>query len=543
MFGEPATDIFEEEGWGEVVSPDLARLEEIFADIDGIEVETNLYDQEIRSEPLDLNILVQDVYRESDSGEIVLLLSRQRTPDQSFTDSGISKKCQSLLARREIEESQQGLEIPKDMWDSLPTAFVFAGENDDYDLAVLEQTIRDTSHCRPRDGLYKALYGVRNGGAKYLVVSGEPHNDIRASYPEVRACIQKYMSRALAERRMDSSVPPRSTIHTVTIFEQNFSYDPNFESTFDERDRETLKEEIQEKGFEAMAWYAPYHFYDEETWGIYFDSAKLDQFAWVIFEGLRADKYKSKINPMELAGHMAFGSVYAHEMFHAKVEAILSWLEITSSAARFLKYKKNVYDKMFLTEGCLEEALANWSSFQWVETYASQNSLENVDKLLNCFKQNLDLSPPGYRNWRRGSDADYWRVFSTQIATGLTECSNLNAPLPTAGLFKEPFPFHFLTVDIPVRFVDHGVIANSIQGQESNLPHISRKEFVKALKYFGYKPMRKSRGKGSHELWADTDNRKFTVPSGKSISHTVSNAFFTHCSITKTDYVRLRLEF
>jgi len=542
--------------WGGVVSPDLVKLEEIFERVGGVEVASSPWDQEKLCEPLDLDIFIKGIYRQSNIGEIVLLLSRNGTLDQSFIESGISRKCQDLLAESESKKDDMAhcaetgsIAVPDGMWDLLPAVFLFESETlfeaQDYNSTVI-QKIADTGHRKPRDGIYKARHGVKNGSSQYVMVSGEPHYDIRSSYPEVRACLQKYLPGALAERRMNSAGPPGLPFHTVTIFDQKVPYDPLFETTFDSDKRDELKKEIQQKGFEAMAWYAPYHQFNEETWGIYFDSEKLDQFAHVIFEGLRDLKYgyyNSKIDPMELAVHLAFGSVYAHEMFHAKVEAVISWLEITCSDARYLTFKKNVYDRLFLTKGCIEEALANWSSFEWVKTYALQNRLEDVEILLTCFKQNLDLSPPGYRDWRFGDKADYWRVFSTQIITGLPECSNLSMPLPVPSLLKEPFPFHFVTADIPVRFVGQGMMANAIQGQESNLPHISRKEFIKALKYFGFEPMPASRGKGSHEMWTAPDKGKFPVPSGKSISHTVTKSFFNHCSITKGDYIRIRADF
>ena len=51
----------------------------------------------------------------------------------------------------------------------------------------------------------------------------------------------------------------------------------------DDRDyRERIDEsrkDRQARGFEAIAWFQPYHSYSEEVWGIYFDARKLDDLA------------------------------------------------------------------------------------------------------------------------------------------------------------------------------------------------------------------------------------------------------------------------
>ena len=40
-----------------------------------------------------------------------------------------------------------------------------------------------------------------------------------------------------------------------------------------------VRKDAKGQGFEAIAWFQPYHVWTEETWGIYFDARKLDDLA------------------------------------------------------------------------------------------------------------------------------------------------------------------------------------------------------------------------------------------------------------------------
>ena len=89
---------------------------------------------------------------------------------------------------------------------------------------------------------------------------------------------------------------------------------------------------------------------------------------------------------------LAFGMTYAHEMFHARVEAALSWAEINAQQPRHLRYKERVYQALRETPDWLEEALANLDkdrdfltkggvfSNDWIDAYLALK-MEEVNKV------------------------------------------------------------------------------------------------------------------------------------------------------------------
>ena len=89
--------------------------------------------------------------------------------------------------------------------------------------------------------------------------------------------------------------------------------------------------------------------------------AKLDDLALSLLDDFKSQHVQGGSH--SLAALLAFGLVYAHELFHARVEAALSWHEVNTQQARHLRYKDRVYQALRETPEWLEEALANWSAF------------------------------------------------------------------------------------------------------------------------------------------------------------------------------------
>jgi len=179
------------------------------------------------------------------------------------------------------------------------------------------------------------------------------------------------------------------------------------ELQLDERDfRECVdgvRKDAEGQGFEAIAWFQPYHVWTEETWGIYFDARKLDDLALSFLDAfMPARVHRSH----SLAALLAFGLTYAHELFHARVEAALSWTEINAQQPRHLRYKERVYQALRETPDWLEEALANWSAWNWFKAPGVQSVVArmtpNVEGLERLVEDSLDLAPPGYQEWRLG---------------------------------------------------------------------------------------------------------------------------------------------
>ncbi len=406
--------------------------------------------------------------------------------------------------------------------------------------------IKQSPWPAPRDGSYSCiLLGSAESQSKALV-SWVPYTGL-SSYPEVRWAIQKGMPRALLNPRI--SLHGRSTIETssqdativtvergVTDLKSVFD-DLKLDDTDASSRSEDIKKSNETKGFEAIAWFQPYHIWTEETWGIYFDARKLDDFALSLLGDFKRNRLSGS---QGLAGLLAFNLIYYHELFHAQVEAVLSWQELNARQPRYLPYNMNVYKVVRDTPEWLEEALANWFAWDWFKSSDTQELLgtmtSEVEALQRIVEDALDLSPPGYRDWRMGNDLVTWRKFANQLSTGTVKVKPPQAGFPLESVVMGPLQFDFLHTDIPLRFVGKGNIADLLQSHPSTLNVPGRRELEQALRYFEC-VVDPSAGKGAHQKWTGPDNRAFPLPTRDPVSRKVFSSFLHHFGITKREYV------
>ncbi len=403
-----------------------------------------------------------------------------------------------------------------------------------------------------RDGTYLGIGPVLVGTKPSCVLTWEPYSGPPA-YPEVRWSVQRSLPHALRRPRLahvgrpefegftEPSDQPTGTVSGVDNGRQEWldSLEDVHLDDRDYRDRiEGSRKDRQAQGFEAIAWFQPYHSYSEEVWGIYFDARKLDDFALSLLDDLRSHRIQA--SPTH-AARLAFGLTYAHELFHARVEAALSWLELNALQPRHLRYKQRVYDALRETPEWLEEALANWSSWDWFQSVPVQAlfacGMANLDGLRKVVESSLDLSPPGYREWRVGHQPFTWRNFTTQLTTGQAKASASALALPLESTLWGPLPYDFLASDIPLRFVGCGVIADRLQSQPATFNVPTRRELERALKFFRH-ILDASAGKGGHQKWTGPDQRAFILPTRDPVSVGVFKTFLQHLGIDKATYVR-----
>lgn len=296
------------------------------------------------------------------------------------------------------------------------------------------------------------------------------------------------------------------------------------------------RQEREQRGFEALAWYQAHHVWSEASWGIYFDAAKLDELAVSILDDLKSS---SAFVPQGVAALLAFGLTLAHEQFHARVEAATTWLELSTLQPRHIRYSERVYDALKLTPQWLEEALANWSACAWFKSEPIQAAIgrysSHAPQIERVVKNTLDLSPPGYRDWRQGDSGSAWRILATQLADGKPTPSG-PIGLPLESQLAGPFPYDFTATDVPVRFVGKGIIADCLLSRPATFNVPARDELERALKHFKHEKDR-SRGKGSHEKWTGPDERAFILPKRDPVSGHVFRTFLQHVGIDKTTYV------
>ena len=228
-------------------------------------------------------------------------------------------------------------------------------------------------------------------------------------------------------------------------------------------------------------------------------------------------------------------------MFHARVEAALSWAEINAQQPRHLRYKERVYQALRETPDWLEEALANWSAWNWFRAPGIQSlaarMASNAEGLDRVVEASLDLAPPGYQEWRLGHQPGTWRTFANQLSTGNPKVTTAGIGLPLESALTGPLPYDFQSADIPLRFVGPGAIADRLQSHPATFNVPPRRELERALKHFRHS-LDASGGKGGHQKWTGPDQRAFILPTRDPVSTGVFKTFLHHVGIDKATYVR-----
>ena len=400
-----------------------------------------------------------------------------------------------------------------------------------------------------RDGSYSGIVpcDVRLGASG--LVTWTPHTGL-PSYPEIRCGLQARLPSAFKKPLShELGRPEFDTIHVSDVSTGLIDGDRDPTEILQEmadlrldlpdadRRREELDAERSEHGFDAIAWFQPHHAWTEDTWGIYFDARKLDVLAYSLYQDFTSQRVRV---PHGIAAFLAFSMTYAHEMFHARVEAALSWLELTALQARYMRYSSGVYDALRETPEWLEEVLANWTAWQWFKSDEVRSLIgrwtSHQPGVERVVESTLDLSPPGYRDWRAGGASSTWRTFATQFVTGKPKTSLRPIGLPVESILTGPLAYDFRPTDVPLRFVRHGVIADLLQRRPTSLNVPSRREIERALKHFGHN-LDRSGGKGGHQKWTGPDQRAFILPTGDPVSPVVFKTFLHHLGIDKASYV------
>jgi hypothetical protein len=398
----------------------------------------------------------------------------------------------------------------------------------------------------PRDGEYEGQI-LLGSSLKYAVLLTWQPRGLLPAYPEIRAALKCQLAKAFKNPRSSIVSPPEipseievleisvgvENISQISGADINRLHDLRIQNNdFPERVKNG-KSILIEHGFEAIGFYQSHHIWDEDTWGIYLHAEKLEDMACMFHDELS----KTGEHSQGLAVLLAVNLVYQHEFFHAKVDACLSWLELTSRRPKYLKYKSNVYQVLKRTDDWLEEALANWFAMDWLNKQLpqlkAQGLVRDIETVKRVVSEAMDLSPPGYRNWHIGDKIEAWRNFSTELSSA--KPIKKVKPLPIESILTD-LPFEMLESDIPTRIVGRGVIADWLLSSPANFSTPTRREIEKALKYFGYQ-VDKARGKGSHEMWSGKDNHGFPIPRRDPLSRGVFKSFLHHFGLDKVTYI------
>lgn len=422
-------------------------------------------------------------------------------------------------------------------------------------MAAIKAT-PDLLHPPPRDGHYHCRVTSLHPKRVMALITWVPHTGL-PPYPEVRAAVARRLPSALRKPRLTGATPPVFDTARLAPSDQPEGLggfdtrDPSWMDAFaqvqefdfgNRRERAArAREAMKAHGFEAIAWYQSHHSYSEEWWGIFFSAEMLDDAVCSLSDDLRRAGFTSSTDA--LASRLVVGLVYEHEMFHARVDAASTWLELNANQARFRRYSENAYRPTFETADCLEEALANFWGWTWFKAEAELQHLYGVltdgekVKLERVVEAMLDLSPPGYDQWRRGHERDAWRVLATQAASGKVTMPAPGIALPMESMLRGALPFDFQPWDVPVYFAGDGQVARRLLSAPSTLNVPARKELRRALeRVFDYSLV-PGGGKGSHEKWRGKDGRMFPVPRKDPVGRSVFDAFLNHFGIDKREYI------
>lgn len=117
--------------------------------------------------------------------------------------------------------------------------------------------------------------------------------------------------------------------------------------------------------WDVCAWYQPIHFFGFD-WGIFIREECMKRQALCIARSLRRHSPVPLPPPRQLAKALiraSFACYFLHEHFHHKVESFGLRAHVVTGTSVYLPYKNRVYRPNYLTDACLEEALANADSW------------------------------------------------------------------------------------------------------------------------------------------------------------------------------------
>jgi hypothetical protein len=333
----------------------------------------------------------------------------------------------------------------------------------------------DRHNPPPRDGCYEVTIGMADRTRIAALVTWKPHKG-PTPYPEIRGAVEHRLPAAVAQPRSTAVAPPYREVllggacvpHAFNPHDRawmetlcDLAFTPHERGDAAARTSERLRAH----GLDTVGWYQPYHEYAEQAWGIYIDARALDDLSCSISVALAASEYGCQDD--RLAAILAFMLVYQHQLFHARVEAILSWSELQALRPKYRPYAAKVQVFVTGTDGALEEALANYWASTWVdaEIAAGQKlgrySMAGARGIRGVIDVHLDLAPTGHRRWREASDI--FKVLATQMVQARPTLGRFRMALPLDRLLLETVPFEFVEVlDLPLRFVDSGTISSAL---------------------------------------------------------------------------------
>ncbi len=184
------------------------------------------------------------------------------------------------------------------------------------------------------------------------------------------------------------------------------------------------EQEVERSGTEALAYYAPFHFYGQRYWGIYIRDKGLVELAC---------KYKGSrlLSPSDSwILRSAYYFLLGHEYFHFQTEVAVTRFEFVSSIS-------NSYGTFFHDTNAtwLEEGMANANAFMKLheheDAYLSLGQLQSFKDFSARWMKSSQ--PAGYRDFDRWSRSKYYYGKGMRFMTSrLLELSGMHNPLASS---------------------------------------------------------------------------------------------------------------
>ena len=261
---------------------------------------------------------------------------------------------------------------------------------------------------------------------------------------------------------------------------------------------------------DAFAFYLPFHYFHPALWGIYLIAEGVIWLALQlrIYSGWDKERgdYKLTVKKAVTAAQLF---LYYHEAFHHKTESFATRLEVTHRQPLYRLGFHDLFQETFLTDGCLEEALANAHAYRKVEQVLNGRGWR-TGVVMKGLRAYIKGQPPGYSRGLEFTDNEAFKKGRYEFSE-----ANHQKSLPHAG--KEPgiwgmFGHAFRGVSRINSYTNYLIRADSPLLERTDLHgrYIGYRQLKKRLKELVGLRL-KRQGKGSHEIYETGDGKTVTL--------------------------------
>ena len=254
---------------------------------------------------------------------------------------------------------------------------------------------------------------------------------------------------------------------------------------------------------DVLAFYLPFHYYYPSAWGVYIFAECIEYLAKSLQDVVRG-----------LSGMDAFVAsrafLYGHEVFHHRVEAFATRLEVTHRQAFYKTGFDSVYKNGQSIGDCVEESLANAHAL-WRVREVLRNRASSRRAVQEALTEYVRQQPAGYRRGADIADDKSFNRCRNHFAEVNMAASNSGRPQSRAdvwGSFTHAFD-GFIRRGCPVSYVlPKGSPLAARTGLQGRF--LRYREVESRLRKLKCHPT--GQQSGSHVKWEGPSGHRFEVP-------------------------------